>query len=287
MILPSSNGHAFEYADGTPFFLLGDTWWATPTFRFRWYDDDEPRPLGSAAGFKDYVRFRRNQQFNCIAMIAAFPNWANDGKPAGWKAEDGMVLRSAWPQAGTNSAKNMSDEAGQRAFGFPGLVPGYEEYFPNLNRIQPEYFRSLDRKIDYLNAHGMVPFIEVARRDIGQVWKGHYPWPDSYTRYIEYVWSRYQANICLFSPIHFDTPRKALPQTTGTRRRTWFLEVRPAAVQHALRHQREPLVAAELGAHRSSAMAWFSSDREPPYARRLPLSYRGLPCQAAGTRHQR
>ncbi|MHC4464123.1 MAG: DUF5060 domain-containing protein, partial [Planctomycetota bacterium] len=25
MIKPSANGHAFEYADGTPFFLLGDT----------------------------------------------------------------------------------------------------------------------------------------------------------------------------------------------------------------------------------------------------------------------
>ena len=37
MIRATANGHAFEYADGTPFFLLGDTWWATPTFRFRWY----------------------------------------------------------------------------------------------------------------------------------------------------------------------------------------------------------------------------------------------------------
>ena len=35
MIKASENGHAFEYADGTPFFLLGDTWWSTPTFRYR------------------------------------------------------------------------------------------------------------------------------------------------------------------------------------------------------------------------------------------------------------
>ncbi|GAI55316.1 unnamed protein product, partial [marine sediment metagenome] len=32
----TANGHALEYADGTPCFLLGDTWWATPTFRHRW-----------------------------------------------------------------------------------------------------------------------------------------------------------------------------------------------------------------------------------------------------------
>ncbi|MFQ6131721.1 MAG: DUF4038 domain-containing protein [Armatimonadota bacterium] len=211
MIRPSANGHAFQYADGTPFFLLGDTWWATPTFRYRWYDDDEPRPLGPEAGFKDYVRYRREQGFNCIAMIAAFPNWANDDKPAALQMPDGTVLRAAWRQAGTNSAKDMTDEEGRRAFLLPGKVPGYEDYFPNVERINPAYFHGLDRKIDYLNAHGMVPFIEVARRDIGQAWRKYYPWPESYTRYIQYVWSRYQANICLFSPIHFDTPAKSIP----------------------------------------------------------------------------
>ena len=166
---------------------------------------------GQNAGFKDYVRYRRSQQFNCIAMIAAFPNWANDGKPARWKTKDGMILRSAWPQAGTGSAKEMTDEQGRRPFHFPGAVPGYEQYFPDLTRVEPEYFRSLDKKVDYLNAQGMIPFIEVARRDIGQGWRRYYPWPESYTRYIQYVWSRYQANICLFSPIHFDTPAQSIP----------------------------------------------------------------------------
>ncbi len=211
MIRPSGNGHAMQYADGTPFFLLGDTWWATPTFRFRWYDDDAPRSLGPTAGFKDYVRYRREQQFNCVAMIAAFPNWANDGRPARLKTPDGMVLRAAWPQAGTASAKEMTNEAGLRAFEFPGAVPGYDDLFPDIRRIHPAYFHSLDKKIDYLNAQGMVPFIEVARRDMGQGWKRYYRWPDSYTRYIQYVWSRYQANICLFSPIHFDTPAQSIP----------------------------------------------------------------------------
>jgi hypothetical protein len=211
MIQASPNGHAFEYADGTPFFLLGDTWWATPTFRYRWYNDNKKRPIGPGAGFKDYVRFRRGQGFNCIAMIAAFPNWANDGKPNRLKAADGTILRAAWQQPGTKSAKDMHDENGNRAFFFPGKVPGYENTVPDLERINPTYFQNLDEKIDYLNANGIVPFIEVSRRDIGQVWKKYYPWPESYTRYIQYVWSRYQANICLFSPIHFDTPSSTIP----------------------------------------------------------------------------
>jgi hypothetical protein len=211
MVRATGNGHAFEYADGTPFFLLGDTWWSVGTFRYPWRDDIRRRPIGPDAGFKVYVRLRGEQHFNCIALIAAFPNWANDGKPANLQTSDGTVLRSAWRQAGTDSAKDMHDEAGHRAFLFPGKVPGFETIFPDLDRINPAYFQNLDRKIDYLNVNGMIPFIEVARRDIGQAWKKYYGWPGSYTRYIQYIWSRYQANICFFSPIHFDYAGASIP----------------------------------------------------------------------------
>ncbi|MCL5279603.1 MAG: DUF4038 domain-containing protein [Planctomycetes bacterium] len=211
VVRATANGHAFEYAEGTPFFLLGDTWWSVGTFRYPWHDDGTPRPMGPNAGFKDYVRFRKEQGFNCIALIAAFPNWANDGQSASLQTPDGTVLRSAWRQAGTDSAKDMQDEAGNRAFLFPGRVPGFETIFPDLDRINPAYFQNLDRKIDYLNAQGMIPFIEVARRDIGQAWKKYYEWPVSYTRYIQYIWSRYQANICFFSPIHFDYAGATVP----------------------------------------------------------------------------
>jgi len=205
MVKASANGHAFEWADGTPFFLLGDTWWPVPTFRYRWYDDDKDRPIGPKAGLKDYLRFRRKQGYNCIAMIAALGNWANDDKPSRIKMADGTILRSAWKQAGTESAKDMHDEDGNRAFLFPGKVPGFEKYFPNVEKVNPAYFRNMDTKIDYLNSQGFVPFIEVSRRDIGQAWKKYYDWPGSYTRYIQYIWSRYQANICMFSPIHLDS----------------------------------------------------------------------------------
>lgn len=211
MVKASANGHAFEWADGTPFFLTGDTWWPVGTFRYRWYDDDKERPIGPDAGIKDYLRYRQKQGFNCIAMIAGLGNWANDDKPASLKMADGTVLRSAWKQAGTESAKDMHDEDGNRAFLFPGKVPGYEKYFPDVERINPAYYRNFDKKIDYLNSQGFVPFIEVSRRDIGQAWKKYYDWPDSYTLYIKYIWSRYQANICLFSPIHLDWTGATIP----------------------------------------------------------------------------
>jgi Protein of unknown function (DUF4038)/Putative collagen-binding domain of a collagenase len=96
------------------------------------------------------------------------------------------------------------DNEGGRPFFFPGKVPGYENIFPDVNRVNPEYFKYIDRKIDYLNEQGFVPFIEVSRRDASLCWHKYYGWPDSYARFIQYVWSRYQANNAVFSPIHLD-----------------------------------------------------------------------------------
>ncbi len=214
MIVASANGHALEHADGTPFIVIGDTWWSAATFRFPWYDDDRERPIGPDAGIKDYVRLRQQQGFNLVGMIAAFPNWADDGKP--WviwlDRERNLGVRSAWVhQQEINQglprerwrAKDMHNEGG-RAFFFPGKVPGYEDVYPDLDRINPEYFRHLDRKIDYLNEQGFVVFLEVARRDCTSAWGKYHEWPESYSRYVQYIWSRYQANICIYSPIHYD-----------------------------------------------------------------------------------
>jgi hypothetical protein len=214
----SANRHAVELADGTPFFIVGDTWYAAATNRFRWYDDDQARPLGEQAGFKDYVRYRKAQGYNAVALIAAFPAWATDGKPVDIFLNDAdhTCVRSAWTEYGTKSAKNMENEGG-RPFLFPGKVPGYENLYPDLNRLNPDYFRYLDRKIDYLNQQGFIPFIEVARRDASMSWKKYYGWPDSYARYIEYVWTRYQANNCVFSPIHFDIDEDTIPASDFNR----------------------------------------------------------------------
>lgn len=199
------NHHALQYADGIPFFIIGDTWYSLASNRFKWYDDNRERPIGPEAGFKDYVRLRKAQGYNWVNVIAAFPNWKTDDK--GWHLvmddSSKTTIRSAWLEFGTGSAKNMDNEGG-RPFFFPGKVPGYEDYFPDMDRINPEYFKYLDRKIDYLNANGFVPFIEVSRRDAGLCWYKCYEWPDSYSRFIEYIFSRYQANNVVLSPVHLD-----------------------------------------------------------------------------------
>ena len=92
---PTANHHALEHGDGTPFFVIGDTWYSAGTNRFKWYDDDQERPIGHGAGFKDYVRYRKAQGYNWVNIIAAFPNWMNDGKP--WHARMPAEPRFAPP----------------------------------------------------------------------------------------------------------------------------------------------------------------------------------------------
>lgn len=213
-IRATENGHAFQLADGTPFYYLADTWWAVPSYRFPWFDDDQDRPLGPDMGFKDMVKFRKKQGYSGIAMLAGHPNWANDGHPSFIQLDDEQktVVRQAWTEEndGVVTVKDMHNEGG-RPFLFPGIVKGYEDVVPDFNRINPEYFKFMDRKVDYLNSQGMIPFIEVARRDVSQVWKNYYEWPDSYARYIQYIFCRYHANNVLLSPIHMDSTKSSIP----------------------------------------------------------------------------
>ncbi len=206
----TANNHALEHADGTPFFALGDTWYSAATNRFKWYDDDKPRSMGPKAGFKDYVHYRKAQGYNWVSVIAAFPNWDNDGKP--WHIVDEanhLTVRSAWlefgtgPDARNGTAKNMKNEGG-RPFLFPGKAPGYEDVFPDMDRINPDYFRYFDRKVDYLNDNGFVVFIEAFRRDASELWAKYHNWTESASRYMQYIRARYQANNTISSPVHLD-----------------------------------------------------------------------------------
>jgi hypothetical protein len=201
----SANKHALIYADSTPYLAIGDTWFGVGAKRYKWYDDTIQRPIGPDAGFKDFVRLRKSQGYNWINTIAAFPNWKTDDSSWLLRMHDSArtVVRSAWLEFGTGSAKNMDNEGGKPFF-FPGKVPGYENFFPDMDRINPEYFKYLDRKIAYLNANGFVPFIEASRRDASLLWSQYYDWPGSYNRFVQYIYSRYQAFNTILGPVHLD-----------------------------------------------------------------------------------
>jgi len=209
ILRPGANGHGFVHPDGQDFFMIGDTWWAAPTYRFRWSDDNKKRPIEECY-FKDLVEYRKKQGYNTIAMLTGHPTWANDSHPPQIELEPGLWIRDAWQQKGTKSAKDMHNSGG-KLFHFPGNVKGYEDVVPDFSRINPDYFLEMDKKIDHLQSEGILTFLETARRDVSTVWKKYGGWPGTYTRYVQYVFARYQAHYCLLSPIHFDWPYCSIP----------------------------------------------------------------------------
>ncbi|WP_148218009.1 DUF5060 domain-containing protein [Opitutus terrae] len=212
----AGNGHALRYADGTPFFLVGDTWLAASTWRLPWkgFAAAADYVPGPGISFEEAVAWRKRQGFNSVSFIAAFPNWDADQYGATYKNKDGVFLRNAWEKFGhwapnasittadgaTTTAKDMADEQGNRPFEvFPE-----REGLANYDRINPAYFRSLDRKLRHLADEGFVPFLETVRRDHGPGWKAYFDFNKSYARFVQYLIARYGAFNLVFSGIHLD-----------------------------------------------------------------------------------
>ncbi len=208
---PTPNGHALQYADGSPFFLLGDTWWAASTWRYPM--KHQPVPTNYVPkpdiGFEEAVQFNKRRGYNAIAMIAAFPNWHNDGYPALLRETDGTIIRNceSWKDNRTGSAKDMRDERGNRSFYLPGKAPTLGDVCADFDRINPEYFKSLDAKLEYCRAEGFVLFFETVRRDHIPTWMKYHDFNTSFPRYVNYIAARYGCFNIIFSAAHQDSGR--------------------------------------------------------------------------------
>jgi hypothetical protein len=220
-VRPTPNGHALQYDDSTPFFLIGDTWLAASTWRLPFRntapsDDYEPGP---GIGFEDAVAYRKKQGFNSVSMIACFPNWESDYNPSTYADSNGVYLRNAWEKFGYDvsgatgrdvsadsgywgsfTAKNMRDEYGHLPFEMSEEHKGVADF----NRLNPGYFKSLDKKMKFLSEQGLVPLLETVRRDVGPSWDAYFDFKESYARYVQYLASRYGAYNFIFSVIHLD-----------------------------------------------------------------------------------
>ncbi|MCG6913323.1 DUF4038 domain-containing protein [bacterium BMS3Abin03] len=207
-IRATPNGHALQYADGTPFFLVGDTWLAGSTWRlpFRNAVTSEDYEPGPGMGFEDAVNYRKNQGFNSVSMIACFPNWESDYNASTYADSNGIYLRNAWEKFGYYTkdgkltAKDMRDEDGNKPFQMSEEHPGVADF----NHINPEYFKSLDKKMQYLSDQGFVPLLETVRRDMCPSWKAYFDFNESYAKYVQYLSSRYGAYNFIYSKIHLD-----------------------------------------------------------------------------------
>jgi hypothetical protein len=207
-IRSTSNSHALRYADGTPFFLVGDTWLAGSTWRlpFRGVAASRNYMPAPGIGFEEAVAYRKSEGFNSVSMIACFPNWESDCNPSTYADEKGIYLRNAWEKFDYSvgkdklTAKNMRDEYGNRPFQMSSEHEGVADF----DRINPEYFKNLDKKMQYLSDEGFVPLLETVRRDNCPAWKEYFDFNESYARYVQYLVSRYGAYNIIFSGIHLD-----------------------------------------------------------------------------------
>lgn len=218
---PTPNGHGLQYADGTPFFMVGDTWLAGTTWRLPFrntstFDDYEPGP---GIGFEDAVMYRKKQGFNSVSMIAAFPNWEADCNPSTYADSNEVHPRNAWEKFGydvsdakgidasgglsywgTFTAKSMRDEYGNLPFEMSETHKGVADF----NQINPAYFQSLDKKMMFLSEQGFIPLLETVRRDVGPSWDAYFDFKESFARYVQYLASRYGACNFIYSVIHLD-----------------------------------------------------------------------------------
>jgi len=198
----TSNGHALQYADETPFFFIGVTWWAASTWRYPLLNktpDPDWIPGPENFSFENLIHYRKKQGYNSIGIIAGYPNWAADEFSHTLVDEQGIGIRQAWEKSTSGTAKDMHDELGNRPFELSDKPP-----MANFDKINPAYFKSIDKKMDYLDSVGFVPFFETVRRDHGPSWKAYFDWPGSFTRYVQYIVARYGAYNIIFSPIHLD-----------------------------------------------------------------------------------
>ena len=204
----TANGHALQYADGTPFFLLGDTWLGAATWRLPLTGEpaDPSHDPGPGVTFQQAVAYRKRQGFNSVSMIAAFPTWASDQYPATYADSNGVFFRNAWEAFGVTvqgdrpTAKAMHDERGYRPF---EILPN-RQGLPDFDRIVPQYFHSLDRKMEFLSGQGFVAMLETVRRDVTPPWQAYFDFNESYARFLQYMVARYGAYNMIFSKIHFD-----------------------------------------------------------------------------------
>ncbi|GJM64357.1 DUF5060 domain-containing protein [Persicobacter diffluens] len=196
------SGRSYQYADGTDFFMLADTWWSAATWRFPLKGHTPAAQYQPKEGisFEQAVQFRKNQEFNTVGIIAAFPNWRADQYPAASSDQEGTAIRQAWEKNGQNTGKDMHDEHGNMPF----ELRKNSDVIADFDRIVPAYFQSLDAKIDYLSEEGFVTFLETVRRDHGPIWKKNHDFNASFSRYVQYIIARYGAYNIIFSGIHLD-----------------------------------------------------------------------------------
>jgi len=194
-----------EYADGTPLFYTADTSWSALTAVFGYNNANSI----SGISFKDYIRTRKNQGFNGLNVIASFPDdtyleeqGRNLDRPG---TQTGLWASETW---GKKTAPNGATPFAMKRRGQP-VTDNLQEV--DYKRIVPEYWQSVDERMQFLADQGFVTLFESVRR--------HERWAfrpqdekNAFYNYIRYLWARYGCYNMIFSWVHHDSRGSIYPQ---------------------------------------------------------------------------
>ncbi len=183
----AANNRTLEYADGTgnvaPFFYTADTSWAILTDIF----DYNTNSGVSDISFTQYINARKNQGFNGMNVIASFPSdnftdlWASD-------THHKKKGNGAWPFELKNSGQDV-------------------DYL----KINPNYWQSVDERMQHLADQGFVTLFETVRRS--ERWRdGTSAEKDAFYNYVRYLWARYGCYNMIFSWVHHDSQGSIYPK---------------------------------------------------------------------------
>ena len=181
------NQHTLEYADGTPFFYTGDTWWSALTGIYAW---DSDLCLANIS-FQSAIALRKAQGFNGLNIIACFPS---------------DTLKGIWDPA--SHGKKVAEDGSTP---FEINDPTDTQFGVDFTRVNPVYWQHADRKMLFLWDNGFAPFIESVRRH--ERWYLENPAErQAFVNYIRYLWARYGCYNMIFSWVHWDWDPKVLDE---------------------------------------------------------------------------
>jgi hypothetical protein len=159
-----SSGRYFEYADGTPFYWLGDTFWAGFS-----------KHCNVETDFPLYLRDRQEKGFTVIQLLV--------GRPI---ATSGNA--SYWEGSSEDNEQGMSNEGGA-------------PYTQRYDLINPTYFQHFDRKMRLMQEAGFVPCLFGAwGPDLKKIGVTHM---QEYWRYVVARYAAYNVLWCISGEYYY------------------------------------------------------------------------------------
>ncbi|HEX8344166.1 MAG TPA: DUF4038 domain-containing protein [Actinoplanes sp.] len=241
----------------------GRTWrirFASPVGhgRWRWRTFSDVAGLGDVSGAVDIEPVPSDDPFRRHGFWRMSPGRRSlvhaDGTPAvlvadtawalPWRATEEQVRTYAQDRRakGFNAVLLMSVQPDMRAVGPRERTAdeGFDVAFEDLptgrlNQLNPAYFQYLDRLLDVLRQHGIVPVLQPVFQGFG--WKGLdvagtvVP-PDEYARYCRYLVARYGARPAVYLVGADGSGREPQVEAGGRELHTWDAYGQPTGIHY-------------------------------------------------------